>query len=160
MFFYRQSQEEGWLYLAVVIDLFQREVVGWSMSSRMTAGLVCDALTMALWRRRPKSGLIVHSDRGSQYGSKKYRKLVKGHGFVGSMSRRGNCWDNAVAESFFGTLKQERVNWRSYQSRLSAQQEILSYIVMYYNTKRLHSALGYVSPMVFEANWKAGKIVI
>ena len=78
----------------------------------------------------------------------------------GSMSRRGNCWDNAVAESFFGTLKQERVNWRSYQSRLSAQQDILSYIVMYYNTKRLHSALGYVSPMVFEANWKAGKIAI
>ena len=94
--------QEGWLYLAIVIDLFSRKVVGWSMSSRMKAQLVCDALTMAMWQRRPDSGLIVHSDRGSQYASKQYRNLLKSNEFVGSMSRKGNCWDNAVAESFFG----------------------------------------------------------
>ena len=145
--------QEGWLYLAVVIDLFHREVVGWSMSARMKADLVCDALTMAIWRRQPKPGLIVHSDRGSQYASKAYRELLNDNQFVGSMSRKGNCWDNAVAESFFGTLKQERVQWCSYQSRLAAQQDILRYIVMHYNSKRLHSTLGYMSPMNYEANW-------
>ena len=151
--------QEGWLYLAVVIDLFHREVVGWSMSSRMKADLVCDALTMAIWRRQPKPGLIVHSDRGSQYASKAYRELLGSNKFVGSMSRKGNCWDNAVAESFFGTLKQERVQWCSYQSRLAAQQDILSYIVMHYNSQRLHSTLGYMSPMDYEANWKKGRLV-
>lgn len=104
--------QEGWLYLAVVIDLFSRKVVGWSMSSRMKASLVCDALRMAIWLRRPRPGLIVHSDRGSQYASKAYRNLLKAHGFIGSMSRLGNCWDNAVAESFFGSLKRERCQWR------------------------------------------------
>jgi len=144
--------QEGWLYLAVVIDLFSRKVVGWSMGSRMKAQLVCDALQMAIWQRKPKSGLIVHSDRGSQYASKDYRRLLKSHGFVGSMSRLGNCWDNAVAESFFGSLKQERVQWNSYQTRYEAQQDILNYISMFYNYTRLHSTLGYKSPMQYETD--------
>jgi putative transposase len=143
--------QEGWLYLAVVIDLFSRRVVGWSMGSRMKAGLVCDALHMAIWQRQPKAGLIVHSDRGSQYASKTYRRLLKVHGFIGSMSRKGDCWDNAVAESFFGSLKQERVHWRHYQTRYEAQQDVLDYISMFYNSYRLHSYLGYKSPKQFEA---------
>ena len=141
---------EGWLYLAVVIDLFSRKVVGWSMSTRMKAQLVCDALRMAVWRRRPQAGLIHHSDRGSQYASKPFRQLLKAHGFRGSMSRKGDCWDNAVVESFFGSLKQERVQWQSYQTRYEAQQDILSYISMFYNNYRLHSYLGYVSPNEYE----------
>jgi transposase InsO family protein len=143
---------EGWLYLAVILDLYSRKVVGWSMGSRMTAQLVCDALRMAIWRRRPSAGLIVHSDRGSQYASKDYRRLLKAHGFVGSMSRKGDCWDNAVAESFFGSLKQERVQWRNYQTRFEAQQDVLNYISMFYNSYRLHSYLGYVSPNQYEAD--------
>lgn len=143
--------QEGWLYLAIVIDLYSRKVVGWSMGSRMKAQLVCDALKMAIWQRSPKAGLIVHSDRGSQYASKDYRRLLKAHGFVGSMSRKGDCWDNAVAESFFGSLKQERVHWRNYQTRLEAQQDVLNYISMFYNTDRLHSYLGYMSPNQYEA---------
>jgi len=142
--------QEGWLYLAVVIDLCSRKVVGWSMSSRMKAQLVCDALKMAIWRRRPAAGLIHHSDRGSQYASKAFRQLLKAHGFKGSMSRKGDCWDNAVVESFFGSLKQERVQWRSYQTRYEAQQDILEYISMFYNGYRLHSYLGYTSPNDFE----------
>lgn len=141
---------EGWLYLAVVIDLFSRRVVGWSMSSRMKSSLVCDALKMALCQRRPLSGLIIHSDRGSQYASKAYRRLLKSYGCIGSMSRKGNCWDNAVAESFFGTLKQERVQWQHYQTRLEAQQDVLRYITMFYNSSRLHSHLGYKSPLQYE----------
>ncbi len=142
--------QEGWLYLAVVIDLCSRKVVGWSMSSRMKAQLVCDALTMAIWHRRPKAGLVHHSDRGSQYASKAFRRLLKAHGFKGSMSRRGDCWDNAVVESFFGSLKQERVQWCSYQTRYEAQQDVLNYISMFYNRYRLHSTLGYISPNDFE----------
>lgn len=141
---------EGWLYLAVVIDLCSRKVVGWSMSSRMKAQLVCDALKMAIWQRRPKAGLIHHSDRGSQYASKAFRRLLKAHEIKGSMSRKGDCWDNAVVESFFGSLKQERVQWRSYQSRYEAQQDILNYISMFYNSHRLHSYLGYISPNQYE----------
>ncbi len=141
---------EGWLYLAVVIDLCSRKVVGWSMSSRMKKQLVCDALQMAIWRRRPKAGLIHHSDRGSQYASKAFRRLLKAHGIKGSMSRKGDCWDNAVVESFFGTLKQECVQWKSYQTRFEAQQDILDYISMFYNNCRLHSYLGYVSPNNYE----------
>lgn len=141
---------EGWLYLAVVIDLFSRKVVGWSMSSRMTARLVCDALRMAIWRRQPQAGLIFHSDRGSQYASRQYRRFLKTHGFTGSMSRLGNCWDNSVAESFFGSLKQERVQWRHYQTRYAAQQDVLQYISMFYNSHRLHSYLGYKSPNQYE----------
>ena len=142
--------QEGWLYLAVVIDLFSRKVVGWSMSPRMKATLVCDALKMAIWQRKPKPGLIVHSDRGSQYASLVYRQLLSLHGCVGSMSRKGNCWDNSVAESFFGHLKQERVLWQSYQSRLEAHQDVLNYIAIFYNPYRLHSYLGYQSPNQFE----------
>ena len=116
--------QEGWLYLAVVIDLYSRKVVGWSMSSRMKAKMVCDALKMAIWQRRPKAGLIHHSDRGSQYASKEFRILLKFHGFNGSMSNKGDCWDNAVIENFFHTLKQERVQWKSYQTRHEVQQDI------------------------------------
>ena len=142
--------QEGWLYLAVVIDLCSRRVVGWSMSSRMKAKLVCDALQMAIWRRRPKAGLIHHSDRGSQYASKAFRRLLKAHGILGSMSRKGDCWDNSVVESFFGTLKQEWVQWKNYQTRYEAQQDILEYISMFYNSERLHSYLGYMSPNDYE----------
>ncbi len=142
--------QEGWLYLAIVIDLYSRKVVGWSMNRRMSAALVCDALTMAIWNHKPGSGLICHSDRGSQYASKKYRQLLQEHGFQGSMSRKGDCWDNSVAESFFGTLKQERVQWRHYQTRREAQQDVLQYIAMFYNETRLHSYLNYSSPNEFE----------
>jgi transposase InsO family protein len=142
--------QEGWLYLAVVIDLCSRKVVGWSMGSRMKVQLVSDALTMALWQRRPKAGLIHHSDRGSQYASKAFRNLLKANKFEGSMSRKGDCWDNAVVESFFGSLKQERVHWRNYQTRYEAQQDILNYISMFYNSYRLHSTLEYVSPNDYE----------
>jgi transposase InsO family protein len=148
---------EGWLYLAVVLDLFSRKVVGWSMSSRMKADLVCDALKMALWRRRPGAGLIHHSDRGSQYASKAFRQLLKAHDIKGSMSRKGDCWDNAVVESFFGSLKQERVQWRSYQTRLEAQQDILQYIAVFYNGYRLHSTLDYVSPNEYERQFNKMK---
>ena len=143
--------QEGWLYLAVVIDLCTRKIVGWSMSSRMKAKLVRDALQMAIWRRKPKAGLIHHSDRGSQYASKAFKRLLKAHGILGSMSRKGNCWDNAVVESFFGSLKQERVQWKNYQTRYEAQQDILEYISMFYNSRRLHSYLDYMSPNDFEA---------
>ena len=142
--------QEGWLYLAVVVDLYSRKVVGWSMSPRMKAKLVCDALQMAIWQRQPHAGLIHHSDQGSQDTSKAFRRLLKAHHFQGSMSRKGNCWDNAVAESFFGSLKQERVQWRHYQTRYEAQQDILNYIAMFYNPHRLHSSLGYKSPDQFE----------
>ncbi len=142
--------QEGWLYLAVVIDLCSRKVVGWSMSSRMKAQLVCDAMIMAIWQRKPKAGLIHHSDRGSQYASKAFRKLLKTHGIKGSMSRKGDCWDNAVVESFFGSLKQERVHWRHYQARREAQQDVLNYISVFYNNYRPHSTLRYVSPRQYE----------
>ena len=143
--------QEGWLYLAVVIDLYSRKVVGWSIGSRMKAQLVCDALTMAIWQRRPSAGLIVHTDRGSQYASKVYRKLLLANDIKGSMSRKGDCWDNAVVESFFGSLKQERVQWKNYQTRFEAQQDILNYIAMFYNSHRLHSYLGYKSPNDYES---------
>ena len=116
----------------------------------MKARLVCDALRMAIWRRQPQAGLIVHSDRGSQYASREYRRLLKIHGFMGSMSRTGDCFDNAVAESFFGSLKQERIQWRHYQTRYAAQQDVLQYISMFYNCHRLHSYLGYKSPNQYE----------
>ena len=147
--------QEGWLYLAVVLDLYSRKVVGWNMSSRMKASLVCDALTMALWQRKPEPGLIVHSDRGVQYASKPYTGLLERHGCMGSMSRKGDCWDNAVAESFFGTLKQEQVQWKNYQTRYEAQQDILGYISMFYNSKRLHSFWGYKAPNQYEALMEA-----
>ena len=142
--------QQGWLYLTVVMDLCSRKIVGWSMSSRMKAQLVCDALKMAIWQRRPKPGLVHHSDRGSQYASKAFRGLLNAHDIKGSMSRKGDCWDNSVVESFFGSLKQERVQWRSYQTRYEAQQDILNYISMFYNSHRLHSYLGYTSPNDYE----------
>lgn len=145
---------EGWLYLTVMIDLFSRKVVGWHMSPRMKADTVCDALTMAIWQRKPKSGLIVHSDRGSQYASKQYCKILKKHELTGSMSRKGNCWDNSVAESFFSRLKEELVHWRNYQTRWEAKQDILNYITMFYNSQRLHSTLGYQSPNQFESGYR------
>ena len=151
--------QEGWLYLAVVIDLCSRKVVGWSMSSRMKAQLVCDALKMAIWQRRPKAGLIHHSDRGSQYASKAFRKLLRANGIKGSMSRKGDCWDNAVVESFFGSLKQERVQWQNYQTRYEAQQDILKYISTWFNPYRLHSTLGYVSPDYYERQFNEIKKV-
>ena len=143
--------QEGWLYLAVVIDLYSRKVVGWSIGSRMKAQLVCDALTMAIWLRRPSADLIVHTDRGSQYASKVYRELLLANGIKGSMSRKGDCWDNAVVESFFGSMKQERVQWKNYQTRFEAQQDILNYITMFYNSHRLHSYLDYKSPNDYES---------
>ena len=145
---------EGWLYLAVVIDLCSRKVVGWSTHKQMKASLVCDALKMALWRRRPKPGLIHHSDRGSQYASDAFRQLLKDNKIIGSMSRKGNCWDNAVAESFFGSLKQERVQWYDYRTRYEARQDIVQYISMFYNSFRLHSTLDYVCPNDFEKHLK------
>ena len=141
---------EGWLYLAVIIDLFSRRVVGWSLASHMPAQLVKDALTMALWRRQPPPGLIHHSDRGSQYACHDYQKLLDGHGLVCSMSRKGDCWDNAVAERFFGSLKRERTDDRLYATREEAKQDVIDYIEMFYNSRRKHSYLGYSSPSEFE----------
>ncbi len=142
---------EGWLYLAVVIDLFSRAVVGWAMGSRITAGLVSAALTMAIGTRIPGRGLIFHSDRGSQYASEHYRKLLDQHGFRASMSRKGNCWDNAVAESFFHTLKIELVHHYDYATRGAARASIFEYIEVFYNRQRSHSTIGYQAPLVFEA---------
>lgn len=144
---------EGWLYLAVILDLFSRQVVGWSLSNRMTKKLVMDALRMAIWRRRPARGLIFHSDRGSQYCSNDFRKMLKTHGMISSMSRKGNCWDNAVAESFFGSLKTEQVFFENYKTREEAKRDIVDYIEMFYNSNRRHSYLGYVSPKEFEELW-------
>jgi transposase InsO family protein len=141
---------EGWLYLAIVMDLFSRHVVGWSMSNRITKKLVIDALHMAVWRRRPEAGLIFHSDRGSQYCSNDFQNMLARYGMVSSMSRKGDCWDNSVAESFFGKLKTERVFDSTYLTREEARQDIVDYIEMFYNSKRRHSYLGYLSPKEFE----------
>jgi putative transposase len=142
---------EGWLYLAVILDLHSRMVVGWSMSERLDRGLVLDALSMAVGRRNPGPGLIHHSDRGSQYASNDYQTALKGYQMLCSMSRKGDCWDNAVAESFFSTLKTERVHHRLYKSRAEARRDIFEYIEVFYNRLRLHSTLGYVSPAQFES---------
>jgi transposase InsO family protein len=142
--------QEGWLYLAVVLDLHSRAVIGWSMNKRMKASLVCDALTMALRRRNYPCNVLVHSDRGSQYCSKRYRKLIENHQLIGSMSRKGNCWDNSIAESFFHTLKVELVQQQIYLTRLMAKQSLFQYIEGYYNRQRRHSSIGYHSPMQFE----------
>lgn len=142
--------DEGWLYLAVVIDLYSRAVIGWSMNQRMNKALVCDALIMALFRRKFPKDVIVHSDRGSQYCSIRYQNLLKNHRLVGSMSRKGNCWDNAIAESFFHTLKVELVYTQKYATREQAKQSIFEYIEAYYNQCRLHSAIDYMAPFEFE----------
>ncbi len=145
---------EGWLYLAVVIDLFSRSVVGWSMGSRMTASLVNSALLMAIWKRKPAKGLIFHSDRGSQYASDSYQKTLSRHGVNPSMSRKGNCWDNAVAESFFHTLKIELVHHCNYETRAAARTSIFEYIEVFYNRQRSHSVNGYEAPLVYESMQK------
>jgi putative transposase len=141
---------EGWLYLAVVVDLFSRNVIGWSMKSALTRDLVLDALLMAVWRRRPRQPVIVHSDQGSQYGSDDWARFCKEHNLIPSMSRRGNCFDNAVAESFFGSLKKERIRRRIYRTHEEARADVFDYIEMFYNRIRRHSHLGQMSPIDFE----------
>jgi transposase InsO family protein len=141
---------EGWLYLSVFIDLYSRTVVGWSMDKRMTATLVTDSLEMALRKRQPKAGLIVHSDRGSQYVSDSYQKLLKKNKYVCSMSRKGNCWDNAPSESFFHTLKTEMVHHEKFKTRSEAKQAIFEYIEVFYNRQRKHSTIGYIAPMEYD----------
>lgn len=147
--------QEGWLYLTVVLDLFSRQVVGWSMNERMKASLVNDALLMAIWKRKPGKGLISHTDRGSQYASHSHRKLLELHGIKQSMSRKGNCWDNAVAESFFHTLKVELTHHEQFKTREEAKQKIFHYIEAYYNRLRMHSANDYLSPVEYEKTQKA-----
>ena len=143
--------QEGWLYLAGVIDLCSRKIVGWAMADQMKTRLVTDALTMAITARRPASGLLHHSDRGSQYASDAYRELLDSHGMVYSMSRRGDCYDNAAMESFWSTLKREGVNDQRYETRQMAMASIFDYIEVFYNRTRRHSALNYQSPEAFEA---------
>lgn len=142
---------EGWLYLAAVIDLHSRMVVGWSMGERINRGLVLGALSMAVGRRNPAPGVMHHSDRGSQYASYDYQAALGQHKMCCSMSRKGDCWDNAVVESFFSTLKTERVHHRLYRSRADAKRDIFEYIEVFYNRVRLHSTLGYLSPVQFES---------
>ncbi|WP_199100294.1 IS3 family transposase [Dyella sp. ASV21] len=148
---------EGWLYLAVVIDLYSRAVIGWSMKSSLARELAMDALLMAIWRRRPEAGVVIHSDQGVQYGSDDWRRFCHEHGLEVSMSRRGNCWDNSVAESFFSSLKKERVRGRVYGSREEARSDVFDYIEVFYNRQRRHGHLGGLAPMMFEAaNSKSG----
>ena len=142
---------EGWLYLAVVIDLFSRRVVGWSMQSRITTDLALQALLMAVWRRKPKGRVMIHSDQGSQFTSREWQSFLRQHNLEASMSRRGNCHDNAVAESFFQLLKRERIRRRTYPTREAARQDVFHYIEMFYNPKRKHTNNGLLSPVDFEA---------
>ena len=141
---------EGWLYLAVVLDLYSRMVVGWAMSERMTAILVCNALKMALWRRKKPSKVIVHSDRGAQYCSHEYQALLASHSLICSMSKKGDCFDNAAMESWNGSLKVEAIHGETFNTREKVKKEVFEYIEVYYNRKRLHSKLGYLSPVAFE----------
>ena len=147
---------EGWVYLAVIIDLFNRQVVGWSMQPHMKAELVTDALRMARFRRRPEAGAIVHSDRGSQYCSGLFQDTLKAYGMRSSMSRRGDCWDNAPTESLWGSLKVARMHGRHFATRRAAMDEVIDWL-NFYNARRLHSTLDYVSPMTFEKNWFAAQ---
>ena len=148
------STKQGWLYVAVILDLYSRMVVGWSMSGNCDEGLVERALDLALARRRPAPGLLHHSDRGSQYTSRAYRARLEQAGIIVSMSRKGNCWDNAAVESFFGSLKEECVRSTIYSSHAEARSELFPYLEAYYNRIRRHSALGYVSPVVYEQRGK------
>lgn len=150
------ATDEGWLYLAVVIDLFSRQVLGWSMKPHMKRELVIDALRMAWFRRRPEPGLIFHSDRGSQYCSDDFQRALAEYGMRSSMSRKGNCWDNAPTESLWGSLKVGRLHGRRFATRRAAMDEIVDWL-MFYNHRRLHSSLGYVSPMQFEQHWLAAR---
>ena len=146
--------DEGWLYLVAVIDLYSRQVVGWSMKEHMQASLVSDALRMAWFRRRPEPGLIFHSDRGSQYCSHEFQNALKEYGMKSSMSRKGHCWDNAPTESLWGRLKVGRLYGRRFATRRDAMDEVMDWLT-FYNHRRLHSSLGYVSPMTFEQRWTA-----
>ena len=146
---------EGWLYLAVVLDLCSRAVVGWSMANHMRAELVTQALSMAIGQRQPAAGLIMHTDRGSQYGAESYRQLLTQHGMQPSMSRKGNCWDNAVAESFFHTLKTALISLEDFDTHEQAQTVVFEYIEVFYNRQRCHSANGYLAPLAYEQAVKA-----
>jgi putative transposase len=146
--------QSGWLYLAVVIDLFSRKVVGWSMADHMRVELVNDALLMAIWKRKPAKGLVWHTDRGSQYASDSHRMLLREHQITQSMSRKGNCWDNAVSESFFHTLKTELVHHLKFNTQAEAKLAIFEYIEVFYNRFRIHSANDYLSPEAFEESYK------
>lgn len=141
---------QGWLYLAVVLDLYSRKVIGWSMKPTLARELVLDALLMAVWRRKPAQPVIVHSDQGSQYGSDDWRRFCRSHQLQPSMSRRGNCWDNAVAESFFSSLKKERIRKRIYKTRELCRADVFDYIEVFYNRTRRHTHLGGISPDAFE----------
>ncbi|RLK56380.1 transposase InsO family protein [Stenotrophomonas rhizophila] len=151
--------DEGWVFLAVVIDLFSRQIVGWSLRDDMPRDIVIDALTMAWFKRNPgkNTGLIFHSDRGSQYASEDYRALLQEHGISASMSRRGNCWDNACSETLFGSLKVERLHDHRFSKRRHAKDETIEWM-LWYNQSRLHSTLDYVSPMQFEKRWRADQL--
>lgn len=142
---------QGWLYVVVVLDLCSRRIVGWSMGAHLDARMMLDALQMALHQRRPKPGLVVHSDRGTQYASAEYRQLLARHGLVASMSRKGNCYDNACVESFWSSLKYETVYHRRFATRAEAKAALFDYIESFYNRTRLHSSLGYRSPVTFES---------
>ena len=148
------ATNEGWLYLAAVIDLFSRQVVGWSMQPHMQAGLVTDALRMAWFRRRPAAGLIFHSDRGSQYCGHQFQDALKGYAMRSSMSRKGNCWDNAPTESLWGRLKVGRLYGQTFETRRQAMDEIIDWLT-FYSHRRLHSTLAYISPLQFEKSWHA-----
>jgi len=149
---------QGWLYLAVILDLYSRRVVGWAMSERIDRHLVLNALDMALKGRQPPHGLLHHSDRGSQYASEDYQQLLGARGIQCSMSRKGNCWDNAVAESFFSSLKMELVHEADFATHEQARAAIFEYIEVFYNRKRRHSSLGYVSPVDFELATQPAKL--
>jgi len=149
------STLESWLYLAVVMDLASRRIVGWSMSERLHADLVCQALQTAYWRRKPAPGLIMHSDRGSQYASDRYRQLIADFRMLQSMSRKANCWDNSPMESFFKTLKVERVYQLRYETRAQARLDIVDWIEGFYNHRRLHSSIGYQTPAHLESSLMA-----
>lgn len=145
---------DGWLYLAVVLDLFSRRVVGWATSARLSGGFALDALTMGLARRRPAPGVLHHSDRGAQYAGEAYRAVLTAHRMERSMSRPGACWDNAVAESFFATLKVELVRDAAWATRADARRALFTYIEGFYNGERRHSTLGHLSPVAFERQWQ------
>ena len=147
------ATRQGWLYLAVILDLFSRQIIGWSMSHKNNAELVQDALTMAIWRRGKIKDVVVHSDQGSTYASSGYQQQLKQHQLRCSMSRKGECLDNAVAESFFGTLKNELVYYEDYKTRAEAKQSIFEYIEVFYNRKRRHSSLNYMTPVEYEEKY-------
>jgi len=151
------ATDEGWLYLTVMLDLFSRQVVGWSIQPRMTQQLVVDALRMAWFRRRPAAGLIVHSDRGSQYCGHLFQSAIKAYGMRSSMSRKGDCWDNAPTESLWGSMKRACVYGQRFTTREEAKAAVMNWLA-FYNARRLHSRLVYVSPMQFEKNWLAEQV--